>query len=127
MQSAQLHLLLYTYATRTRATHNELVADSRLLLFALHCLCSRNTVVDTNVDDTVMQGLVPEKKVFEVNIEKGHKHNQKIVLRGEAGCSEPNVLPGDVVFVLEQKPHKLFKRIGNDLIMDKVTCGCIVN
>lgn len=65
------------------------------------------------------KGLTPEKKVFEVNIEKGHKHNQKIVLRGEAGCSEPNVQPGDVVFVLEQKPHKLFKRIGNDLIMDK--------
>lgn len=65
--------------------------------------------------------MVPEKKVFEVAIEKGHKHSQKIILRGEAGCSEPNTTPGDVVFVLEQKPHKVFKRIGHDLVMDKVS------
>ena len=28
------------------------------------------------------QGLVAEKKVFEVHIEQGHKHNAKVVLRG---------------------------------------------
>jgi DnaJ-class molecular chaperone len=27
--------------------------------------------------------------------------------------------PGDVIFVLEPKPHKTFKRVGNDLILDK--------
>ena len=69
------------------------------------------------------QGLVPEKKVFEVHIEQGHKHGAKVVLRGEAGCSDPNVQPGDVVFVLEQRPHKLFKRVSNDLVMDKVRAG----
>ena len=68
------------------------------------------------------QGLVPEKKVFEVHIEQGHKHGAKVVLRGEAGCSDPNVQPGDVVFVLEQRTHKHFKRIGNDLILEKVRC-----
>jgi hypothetical protein len=66
------------------------------------------------------QGLVPEKKVFEVHIEQGHKHGAKVVLRGEAGCSDPNVQPGDVVFVLEQRPHKQFKRVGNDLVLEKV-------
>ncbi|KAK9837066.1 hypothetical protein WJX81_000009 [Elliptochloris bilobata] len=76
------------------------------------------------------KGLVPEKKVFEVHIEQGHKHGAKVVLRGEAGCSDPNVQPGDVVFVLEQRPHKLFKRVGNDLVMEKditlaeALCGC---
>ncbi|KAK9803693.1 hypothetical protein WJX73_001266 [Symbiochloris irregularis] len=65
------------------------------------------------------KGLVAEKKVFEVHIEQGHKHNSKVVLRGEAGCSEPNVQPGDVVFVLEQKQHPHFKRIANDLIYEK--------
>ena len=69
------------------------------------------------------QGLVPEKKVFEVHIEQGHKHGAKVVLRGEAGCSDPNVQPGDVVFVLEQRPHKLFKRVSNDLVMDKARAG----
>ncbi len=63
---------------------------------------------------------MPEKKVFEVHIEQGHKYGAKVVLRGEAGMSELGVLPGDVIFVLEPKPHKTFKRVGNDLILDKV-------
>lgn len=70
---------------------------------------------------------MPEKKVFEVHIEQGHKYGAKVVLRGEAGMSELGVLPGDVIFVLEPKPHKTFKRVGNDLILDKVPslhCYC---
>ena len=67
-----------------------------------------------------LQGLLPEKKIFEVHIEKGHKHNAKVVLRGEAGYSEPGIQPGDVIFVLEQKPHKTFKRIQADLVIEKV-------
>ena len=43
--------------------------------------------------------------------EQGLKHGAKIVLRGEAGCSDPSVQPGDVVFVLDQKEHRFFKRI----------------
>jgi DnaJ C terminal domain len=43
--------------------------------------------------------------------EQGLKHGAKIVLRGEAGCSDPTVQPGDVVFVLDQKEHRFFKRI----------------
>ena len=66
------------------------------------------------------QGLLPEKKIFEVHVEKGHKHNAKVVLRGEAGYSEPGIQPGDVIFVLEQKPHKTFKRIQADLVIEKV-------
>ena len=69
----------------------------------------------------LLQGLLPEKKIFEVHIEKGHKHNAKVVLRGEAGYSEPGILPGDVIFVLEQKPHKTFKRIQADLVIEKVS------
>ena len=55
-----------------------------------------------------------------MHIEKGHKHNAKVVLRGEAGYSEPGIQPGDVIFVLEQKPHKTFKRIQADLVIEKV-------
>lgn len=52
----------------------------------------------------------------QVHVEKGHKHGSKVVLRGEAGCNELNVQPGDVIVVLEQKEHEVFKRIGADLI-----------
>ena len=63
---------------------------------------------------------MPERKVFEVHIEQGHKYGAKVVLRGEAGMSELGVLPGDVIFVLEPKPHKMFKRLANDLVVEKV-------
>lgn len=70
----------------------------------------------------VLQKLVPEKKVFEVHIEPGHRNNSKVVLRGEAGCSDPDVQPGDVVFILEARPHKTFRRIASDLVFEKVSC-----
>lgn len=65
------------------------------------------------------KGLVPERKVFEVHVDKGHRQGQKIVLRGEAGYPDPDTLPGDVIFILEQKDHKTFKRVGHDLVMTK--------
>ena len=43
-----------------------------------------------------------EKKTFEVAVEPGARPGQKIVLRGEAGISEPGLEPGDVVLVVAQ-------------------------
>jgi DnaJ family protein A protein 2 len=67
--------------------------------------------------------LVSEKKTFEVQVEPGMKHGQKIVLRGEAGCTEPGLSPGDVILVMQQKPHEVFKRIQqanpSDLLLEK--------
>lgn len=82
------------------------------------CCIHRNLVCRA---DSYLQGLLPEKKVFEVHVEQGHKHASKIVLRGEAGYSEPGVEPGDVIFVLEQKQHKVFRRIHSDLVYEKVS------
>lgn len=65
------------------------------------------------------KGLVPDRKVFEVHVEPGHRHGSKIVFRGEAGSDAPDVLPGDLIFVLEQKEHATFKRIGSDLFYEK--------
>ena len=68
---------------------------------------------------------MPEKKVFEVHIEPGHRNNSKVVLRGEAGCSDPDVQPGDVVFILEARPHKTFRRIASDLVFEKVSLALV--
>lgn len=35
----------------------------------------------------------------------------KITLRGEAGCSEPGLQPGDVILMVQQKDHEYFKRV----------------
>jgi hypothetical protein len=64
--------------------------------------------------------LIPEKKTFEVHIEQGMRPGAKIVLRGEAGCTEPGLQPGDVVLVVQPREHETFKRpTAHDLLMEK--------
>ncbi|KAK4738565.1 hypothetical protein R3W88_002262 [Solanum pinnatisectum] len=58
-----------------------------------------------------------EKKVLEVNVEKGMEHNQKITFEGEADQA-PDTITGDIVFVLQQKEHPKFKRKFDDLYME---------
>jgi DnaJ family protein A protein 2 len=53
-----------------------------------------------------------------VEIDKGVKEGKKIVLPGEAD-QEPGLETGDLVFVIQEEPHELFKRSGDDLIMER--------
>jgi DnaJ family protein A protein 2 len=64
------------------------------------------------------QKVVQEKKVLEVHIEKGMKHNQRVVFQGEAD-EAPDTVPGDIIFVVQQKEHPVFTRKGDDLFMEK--------
>ncbi|XP_055383618.1 dnaJ homolog subfamily A member 1 [Condylostylus longicornis] len=59
---------------------------------------------------------VRDRKILEVNIEKGMRDGQKIVFSGE-GDQEPELQPGDIVIVLDEKEHSTFARGGYDLIM----------
>ncbi|PPQ81596.1 hypothetical protein CVT26_013571 [Gymnopilus dilepis] len=61
--------------------------------------------------------VVPEKKFLEVHIDKGMKGGQTIQFRGESDQS-PTAEPGDVVIVIEEKPHERFRRQENDLITE---------
>ncbi|XP_019164159.1 PREDICTED: dnaJ protein homolog [Ipomoea nil] len=61
--------------------------------------------------------VVPEKKVLEVHVEKGMQNGQKITFPGEAD-EAPDMITGDIVFVLQQKEHPKFKRKGDDLFVD---------
>ncbi|GAA5926837.1 hypothetical protein JCM1841_002001 [Sporobolomyces salmonicolor] len=58
--------------------------------------------------------IVNERKVLEVHIDRGMKEGQTITFAGEADQA-PGVEPGDVVIVIEEKPHEVFKRKGDDL------------
>jgi DnaJ family protein A protein 2 len=57
---------------------------------------------------------VVERKVLHVHVDKGVKSGHKIDFRGE-GDQMPGVLPGDVQFEIEQKPHSRFQRKDDDL------------
>ncbi|KAK3739079.1 hypothetical protein QZH41_011817 [Actinostola sp. cb2023] len=62
--------------------------------------------------------VVKESKILEVHVDKGMSDNQKITFRGE-GDQEPNVEPGDIILILQQKNHDTFTRRGEDLYITK--------
>jgi len=57
-----------------------------------------------------------ERKILEVSVDKGMEDGQKVTFSGE-GDQEPGLEPGDIIIVLDEKAHALFKRNGQDLIM----------
>ncbi|KAI1285453.1 DnaJ -like protein subfamily A member 2 [Halotydeus destructor] len=57
-----------------------------------------------------------ENKILEVHVDKGMRDSEKITFRGE-GDQQPGVEPGDVVIVLQLKPHERFERHDQDLYM----------
>lgn len=57
-----------------------------------------------------------ERKILEVHIDKGMVDGQKIIFNGE-GDQEPGLAPGDIIIVLEEVEHPVFKRSGLDLII----------
>jgi len=59
-----------------------------------------------------------ESKTLDVFIDKGMQHGQKIVFK-EEGDQQPDIIPGDVILVLQQKDHTVFKRDGDDLLIEK--------
>jgi DnaJ family protein A protein 2 len=59
-----------------------------------------------------------EREILEVFIEKGAHHGQKITFANKAD-EAPNMEPGDVVFVVQEEPHPVFTRKGEDLFIKK--------
>ncbi|XP_041355581.1 dnaJ homolog subfamily A member 1-like [Gigantopelta aegis] len=59
---------------------------------------------------------IKERKILEVHIDPGMKDGQQVCFTGE-GDQEPGLEPGDVIIVLEEQRHAVFKRKGHDLIM----------
>jgi len=60
--------------------------------------------------------VVKDRKILEVHVDKGMEDGQKVVFSGE-GDQEPGLEPGDIIIVLDEKEHDVFRRVGNDLTM----------
>lgn len=61
--------------------------------------------------------VVLEDKTFDVHVDKGMKHGQKITFKGEGNQVTESKESGDVVIVLVQQPHEFFERSGDNLII----------
>ncbi|XP_017783540.1 PREDICTED: dnaJ homolog subfamily A member 1 [Nicrophorus vespilloides] len=60
--------------------------------------------------------VVRDRKILEVHVDKGMTDGQRIIFNGE-GDQEPEHEAGDIIIVLDEKAHPLYKRSGSDLII----------
>lgn len=64
---------------------------------------------------------LPREEILTIDIKPGWKKGTKITFL-EKGNEQPNVIPADLVFIIDEKPHSVFTREGNDLVVtEKVT------
>ncbi|KAL9227390.1 hypothetical protein vseg_003081 [Gypsophila vaccaria] len=58
------------------------------------------------------------EEILIIDIKPGWKKGTKITFP-DKGNQEPGVIPSDLIFVVDEKPHPVFKRDGNDLILNQ--------
>lgn len=73
-----------------------------------------------------------EDKVLTINVKPGWKAGTKITFQREGDQSGKNI-PADIVFIIKDKPHPLFKREGADIrytakiSLKEALCGCVIS
>ncbi|KAF5182190.1 Chaperone protein dnaj [Thalictrum thalictroides] len=73
--------------------------------------------ISRNVADA-MGKLRPEEEILTIEIKPGWKKGTKITFPGK-GNHEAGTGPGDVIFVIDEKPHGVYRRDGNDLVINQ--------
>lgn len=58
---------------------------------------------------------IPVEEILTIDIKPGWKKGTKITFP-EKGNEQPNVIPADIIFIIDEKSHGVFTRDGNDLI-----------
>nr|AAP31270.1 DNAJ-1 [Drosophila orena] len=77
-------------------------------------------------------GPYKEEKVLSITVKPGWKAGTKITFPKE-GDAAPNKIPADIIFIIRDKPHSLFKREGIDLkytaqvSLKQALCGALVS
>ncbi|XP_022749547.1 dnaJ homolog subfamily B member 1-like isoform X2 [Durio zibethinus] len=61
---------------------------------------------------------VQESEILTIDVKPGWKKGTKITFL-DKGNEQPNQLPADLVFVIDEKPHGFYKRDGNDLVVNQ--------
>ncbi|PKA61044.1 Chaperone protein dnaJ 3 [Apostasia shenzhenica] len=58
---------------------------------------------------------IPVEEILTIEVKPGWKKGTKITFP-EKGNEKPNVIAADIIFIIDEKPHDVFTREGNDLI-----------
>ncbi|XAR66500.1 hypothetical protein NMG60_11012766 [Bertholletia excelsa] len=60
----------------------------------------------------------PVEEILTIDVKPGWKKGTKITFP-EKGNEQPNVIPSDLIFIIDEKPHSTFTREGNDLVITR--------
>ncbi|CAK9160524.1 unnamed protein product [Ilex paraguariensis] len=58
--------------------------------------------------------IVQEEEILHIRVKPGWKKGTKITFKGK-GDQKPGTLPADIAFVMDEKRHPVYKRLGDDL------------
>lgn len=76
---------------------------------------TRKMKISRNIADASGKTM-PVEEILTIDVKPGWKKGTKITFP-EKGHEQPNVIPSDLMFVIDEKPHDVYKRDGNDLIV----------
>nr|CAD1839228.1 unnamed protein product [Ananas comosus var. bracteatus] len=71
--------------------------------------------ISREIVDTSGRSMTVEE-ILTIDIKPGWKKGTKITFP-EKGNEAPHIIPADIVFIIDEKPHDVFTREGNDLIV----------
>ncbi|KAL6184112.1 hypothetical protein ACLB2K_045516 [Fragaria x ananassa] len=85
------------------------------LEFTLEELCHGCVKKITVTKDVINHAgiIVKEEEMLKINVQPGWRKGTKITFEGK-GDEKPGYLPADIIFLIDEKRHHLFKRAGRD-------------
>ncbi|XP_005296130.1 dnaJ homolog subfamily B member 1 [Chrysemys picta bellii] len=108
------------------------IHDLRVSLEEIYTGCTKKMKISHKRLNTDGKTTRNEDKILTIEVKRGWKEGTKITFPKE-GDQTANNIPADIVFVLKDKPHNVFKRDGSDIIfpakisLREALCGCTVN
>lgn len=106
--------------------------DLRVSLEEIYAGCTKKMKISHKRLNPDRKTVRNEDKILSIEVKRGWKEGTKITFPKE-GDQTPNNIPADIVFVLKDKPHNVFRREGSDIIypakisLREALCGCTVN
>ncbi|XVF12007.1 hypothetical protein REPUB_Repub08aG0077500 [Reevesia pubescens] len=112
------------YGSSSSSGNNVEMRKAAAMENMLHCSleelyegCEKKLKISKDVFETSGKFKILEE-ILTIEIKPCWKRGTKITFP-EKGIEEPGIVPADVIFVIEEKPHALYKRDGNDLVVNQ--------
>lgn len=101
------------FSSTTNVKQNNQIKSLPLTLEELYTGCTKKMKITKKLVDASGK-VVPVTKILDLVIKPGWKRGTKITFENE-GDEIPNSKPGDIIFIIDEKPHKFYTRKDDDL------------